>query len=184
MTKEKKEQIKHHIVSIRGNDYLTVAGRIELAHQDLEELSITTEVLSSTPVVIKATVVTKKGTFTGISSVATNTVSNIEKFNPYEVSETSAIGRALGFAGYGIVEGMATADEVHKSEAIQSASHTARNTDSPVANHTNLDDVAPIRDCPVHPGKQAKYKSTPWGGTQWSHPEATEEKGWCNIKAS
>ncbi len=32
-----------------------------------------------------------------------------------EVAETSAIGRALGFAGYGIVEGVASADELIKN---------------------------------------------------------------------
>ena len=36
----------------------------------------------------------------------------IEKASPYEVAETSAVGRALGFAGYGIVGGIASADEM------------------------------------------------------------------------
>ena len=33
------------------------------------------------------------------------------------MAETSAVGRALGFAGYGIVEGIASADEVVKAAA-------------------------------------------------------------------
>ena len=61
-------------------------------------------------IVVKATVVTEKGTFTGIS--AANEAKTIEKQSPYEVAETSAVGRALGFAGYGVINGIATADEI------------------------------------------------------------------------
>ncbi len=39
----------------------------------------------------------------------------IEKASPYEVAETSAIGRALGFAGFGIADGIASADEMVKA---------------------------------------------------------------------
>jgi|SRR3990167_177993 len=101
------------IIQIHGKDYMTVARRVELAHEDgLEE--IITEVLTHEPVVIKALVRTKKGTFSGISSA--NPLKSIEKSNPYEVAETSAVGRALGFAGYGLIEGIASADEMIKSD--------------------------------------------------------------------
>lgn len=105
--------MEDNVVDIHGKKYKTVAGRVQEAHQDLTELTITTEVLYQEPVVIKATVKTKKGIFTGIS--AANPAKSIEKQSPYEVAETSAIGRALGFAGYGIVEGIATADEIVKA---------------------------------------------------------------------
>ncbi len=52
-------------------------------------------------------------TFTGIS--AANPAKTIEKQSPYEVAETSAVGRALGFAGYGVINGIATADEIAKT---------------------------------------------------------------------
>lgn len=99
------------IVNIHGKDYMTVAGRLELAREDLQEVK--TEVLFQNPVVIKATVTTKIGVFTGISSA--NPAKSIEKANPYEVAETSAVGRALGFAGYGVIESIASADEMIKS---------------------------------------------------------------------
>lgn len=102
------------IVNIRGKQYMTVAGRVELAHEKLKSFDITTEIISHDPVVVKATVKTDKGTFTGIS--AANPTKLIEKQSPYEVAETSAVGRALGFAGYGLLEGIATADEVVKAE--------------------------------------------------------------------
>lgn len=100
-------------VNIHGNEYITVAERVTEAHKELEKITITTEVIASNPVVIKATVTTKKGTFTGISAANPNKA--IEKQSPYEVAETSAVGRALGFAGYGAVESIASADEVTKA---------------------------------------------------------------------
>jgi hypothetical protein len=101
-------------IDIKGKAYVTVAERVRLAHESGEKISITTEVLQHVPsVVIKATVITNKGTFTGTSFA--NVAKAIEKTSPYEVAETSAIGRALGFAGFGILEGIATADEVSKA---------------------------------------------------------------------
>lgn len=110
--------INKNIVNIHGKDYLTVAGRVELAHQDLKDgLTIATEMVraSDKGILFKATVRTPKGEFNGHSYAAFSS-QGITGQSPIEVAETSAIGRALGFAGYGIVEGMATADEVVKSE--------------------------------------------------------------------
>ena len=98
-------------VNIHGKEYVTVAERFTEAKKFIK--SISTEVLYQDPVVIRATVVTDKGTFTGIS--AANPAKMIEKASPYEVAETSAVGRALGFAGYGAVESIATADEMLKA---------------------------------------------------------------------
>src|SRR5258706_5057309 len=108
------------IVQIHGKDYMTVARRVELAHDAKALESVETDVLNHDPVVVKAKVVIKGRPFTGISSVGNNTFKVIEKQNPYEVAETSAVGRALGFAGYGLIESIASADEVQKSIALQS----------------------------------------------------------------
>ncbi len=103
------------MIKIHGKDYITVAGRVQLAHEASGKLSITTEVLPvPDQIVVKATVVTEKGTFTGIS--AANPAKMIEKISPYEVAETSAVGRALGFAGFGMTDTIATADEIMKAE--------------------------------------------------------------------
>jgi len=102
-----------NVVRIHGRDYMTVAGRVQLAHDAMKQISITTEVLPvQDQVVVRATVMTPKGTFTGIS--AANPAKIIEKQSPYEVAETSAVGRALGFAGFGAVESIASADEMAK----------------------------------------------------------------------
>ncbi|MEN9328178.1 MAG: hypothetical protein RI947_986 [Candidatus Parcubacteria bacterium] len=109
-------QKNENIVKIHGKDYMTVAGRLELAHKaSRKKMSIVTELLPvMEQVVIKATVVTEKGTFTGIS--AANPMKMIERMSPYEVAETSAVGRALGFAGFGTDSTIATADEMVKAQ--------------------------------------------------------------------
>lgn len=107
-------------INIKGKQYVTVAERVKAIHNDkfIDGFSITTEVISHDPVVVKATVTIEEKesptrVFTGISYA--NTSKTIEKMSPYEVAETSAVGRALGFAGYGLVDDIATADEMVKA---------------------------------------------------------------------
>lgn len=105
-------------VNIHGKEYITVVERLEEAKKFIK--SISTEVLYQNPVVIKATIVinhgfskeTEEQTFTGIS--AANPNKTLEKQSPYEIAETSAVGRALAFAGYGVTKGIASAEEIKK----------------------------------------------------------------------
>lgn len=103
------------IVSIHGKDYMTVARRVELAQENRALEGVETEVLYHNPVVVKARVTLKGEVYTGISSVNLDSPRQIEKDNPYEVAETSAVGRALGFAGYGLIESIASADEMFRA---------------------------------------------------------------------
>ncbi len=104
-----------NVVNIHGKNYMTVAGRVQEAGRDF--ISLNTEIIGHDPVIIKATVTTTKGTFTGIS--AANPSKTIEKMSPYEVAETSAVGRALGFAGFGSVDSIASADEMNKAQVME-----------------------------------------------------------------
>jgi len=107
-------------VNIHGKEYITVAERVQEFHNDSknETVSIITELLPHpTQVIVRAIVTTNKGTFSGIS--AANPAKPIEKMSPYEVAETSAVGRALGFAGYGAVDSIASADEMVKAGATE-----------------------------------------------------------------
>lgn len=105
------------IVTIHGKEYMTVARRVEMAHEEKVLESVETEVLSHDPVVIKARITVKGKVFTGISAVNPANARTIEKENPYEVAETSAVGRALGFAGFGVIESVASADEVVRANS-------------------------------------------------------------------
>jgi hypothetical protein len=113
-------------IQIHGKSYNTVAERIVSAGDNL--VGVETEVLFNDPVVIKATIKVRKNeqvavgkdwpvyTFTGIS--AANASKQIEKESPYEVAETSAVGRALAFAGYETTNGIASAEEMKKADRI------------------------------------------------------------------
>lgn len=97
-------------VNIHGKEYFTVAERLEKAKDIIK--SVHTEVLYLEPqVIVKATVETDKGVFTGISGANPN--KSFEAKAPVEVAETSAVGRALAFAGYAGTE-IASADEISK----------------------------------------------------------------------
>lgn len=136
-----------NIVRIHGKEYITVAGRLQIAHESLKKFNIITEVIPNpSQVIIRATVTTDKGTFTGISAANPNKL--IEKQNPYEVAETSAVGRALGFAGYGVDGSIATADEMAK------ASNQNQNADPLCTCGTKGKYHA--KDCPANPANLQK----------------------------
>ncbi len=102
-------------VNIHGKQYVTVAERVSALHEARNgaEVQITTTITEDTPeqVVVRATVRCAAGTFTGHAHSMKN-AGSVEGQAPLEVAETSAVGRALGFAGYGSAEGIASADEM------------------------------------------------------------------------
>lgn len=119
-------------INIHGKEYITVAERVKMLHDQKElkgKFSIETQVLSADPVVVKATISIGDQTFSGLS--AANPNKSIEKQSPYEVAETSAIGRALGFAGFGVVDGIATADEMIKAELSDTSRQPAKSRFQP-----------------------------------------------------
>lgn len=150
------------IINIHGKMYMTVARRLELANEEKNLLSVNTEVLQFAPVVvIKATITTKTGTYTGISSA--NPLKTIEKSNPFEVAETSAVGRALGFAGYGLIESVASADEMTKALNEESQQADEPFTREPVSEKT--------KECLVHEVEMIEAISTKTGNPYWSHKD-------------
>lgn len=155
-------QKNENIVKIHGKDYMTVAGRLEIAHKaSKKRFSVITELLPvHDQVVIKATVVTDKGTFTGIS--AANPLKLIEKMSPYEVAETSAVGRALGFAGFGTDSTIATADEMVKAQNQKQDDDTLCTCGTTGKYHA--------LDCPARKQQEAK------GHEQTKLPEATTQR--------
>lgn len=144
-----------NVVNIHGKDYITVAGRVQMAHEANEKvLSITTELVSSEPVLVKATVVTPKGTYTGYSASYGDPKKPIEKQSPYEVAETSAVGRALGFAGYGAIESIASADEMKKAGAEKLAAPSAEPSSEP----SFPSDEEEAKVCSAHDEPAAMYR--------------------------
>lgn len=124
---------------------MTVARRLELAHENNTLESVTTEVLNHSPVVVKASLKINGQEYTGISAVDLNSNRLIEKENPYEVAETSAVGRALGFAGYGSDESIASADEVIRANSSRG------NQPSQIRQNNNANRAAPPQNIPDEP---------------------------------
>jgi len=104
-------------IQIHNKEYFTVAERVDMIHKASEgnSLKIETEIVTYEGglVVIKATVTTESGTFTG-HAYEIETASGINKTSALENCETSAVGRALAFAGYAGTE-IASANEVQQA---------------------------------------------------------------------
>ena len=99
-----------------GNEWQTktfpiIAGRLRLAHEENQTLSIQTEILKleSDFVVVKATVNTEKGTFTGTGTASAQRDRRLADAL-VELAETRGIARALRWASYGVE--MTSAEEV------------------------------------------------------------------------
>jgi hypothetical protein len=116
---EFKKSLAGQTISIHGKDYATVALRVGVARRVLgSSLNITTEVVSidKDTVVMKATVgIGGKFLSTGYAEEK-RTASRINQTSALENCETSAVGRALAFAGF-TNDKLASAEEV--SAAIE-----------------------------------------------------------------
>lgn len=101
-------------ISIKGKEYVPVVERVKEAHRLDKDISITTEIVGvgDTRTIVKATIVFNGKTFTGHSQAEWG--KGMMGGVALEVAETSAIGRALGFANIGLLDGIASADEMRK----------------------------------------------------------------------
>jgi len=114
MTKDLKDKA----IDFKGKLYVLVSDRVLYFNETYPEGSITTELVSDPKddlVVVKATVKPNdKQTFTGYSQ-ATWGEGYINKTSALENAETSAVGRALAFMGIGVIESIASVDEINKT---------------------------------------------------------------------
>ena len=112
------KSLKSKAIKIHNKDYVKVKDRIIYFNDTYENGCIKTKILSDGDrVVVKAFVYPvaddKNRYFTGIS--ASNPSKEIEKHSPHEVAETSAVGRALAMMGIGVIDSVASVDEVRKA---------------------------------------------------------------------
>ena len=104
-------------ILIKGKEYTPVVERVKEAHIQDENVSIETEVVEfGTRVSVKATVTFKGKKFTGHSQAPYGKGMMGEV--ALEVAETSAVGRALGFANIGLIDGIASSDEMRKAGIV------------------------------------------------------------------
>ena len=112
------KSLKEKAVDIKGKSYVPVAERVIWFNENVDGGSITTELLSEPQadrIVIKATVTSGDQVFTGH---AQETVGEgyINKTSALENAETSAVGRALAMMGIGVIESIASSDEITKAK--------------------------------------------------------------------
>lgn len=102
-------------INIKGKEYVPVVERVKEAHKLDKDVSITTEIINEVNgrVSVIAIVIFKGQKFTGHSQAEYG--KGLMGGVALEVAETSAVGRALGFANIGLIDGIASADEMRKS---------------------------------------------------------------------
>lgn len=130
MTKDLKEKA----IDIRGKEYVLVSDRIIYFNETYPQGFIETKLLSepdSEMVVIKAKVTPDIGTsnryFIGHSQAKWGE-GMVNKTAALENAETSAVGRALAMMGIGVIDSIASVDEMKK--ATQQTPNTYQNTTS------------------------------------------------------
>jgi hypothetical protein len=139
------------VANIQGRDYLTVEGRLQLmkavlvakGHQAWDyEISTRVVTGTGTYAVVMARVKLPWGCYSGSSGADTTERTRsgeqtIASGSPYEVAETSAVGRALGFAGfdpYGQIEsaaGMRKAPGMNQHAGSEDRPATSASSASP-----------------------------------------------------
>lgn len=107
---------------VKGKEYAEVPQRVKAFRSLYPNGSITTEILSLADgiCVMKATCTDENGTILGTGTAYEKEGSSyINKTSYIENCETSCVGRALGFAGFGIDASIASAEEVMNAQLNQ-----------------------------------------------------------------
>lgn len=107
------------IVEIHGKEYHTVAKRVADFRKDHPDYAIATKVIERGDLVlVRATIYDNQGRNLSTGYAEENRTQGINRTSAVENAETSAVGRALGFLGYGGTA-IATADEMESAVARQ-----------------------------------------------------------------
>lgn len=106
-------------VNIKGKEYVTVAERMEGMRQSGKPF----EIVESMPIQIgercvwRVAILLDGCKFYGSAEAHFNAKpGSADATDPFACAETSAVGRALGFAGFGSFDSIASADEIVRTE--------------------------------------------------------------------
>ena len=120
-------------MDIKGKDYAIVNERVKAFRKVYPNGSITTEVVSMTDgmIVMRATACDGEGKVLATGTAYEMEASSyINKTSYIENCETSAVGRALGFCGFGIDTAICSAEEVDTAIKKQEAGKRAKQADA------------------------------------------------------
>lgn len=121
-------------LNMHGKNYVEVAERVTQVHEAKAEFDI----LKSEPMQVAdrwlwVSVIKINGhQYMGNAEIKMNAPKNTpDGTNPFECAETSAIGRALGFAGFGSVESIASKDEIERGKPFSGAQEESKSVEKP-----------------------------------------------------
>ena len=129
------KKLKQFVQRLGNKDYLTVAGRVFSSHNARQFVGLDYERWEDEKYFYVTAIVTihnshmegyenfppeyRFSTFKGTARSLKTGGKSAEGSNPIETAETSAVGRALGFAGFGVEQAIASFEEVEAALAIQ-----------------------------------------------------------------
>ena len=114
---------------LHGKDYVEVAERVRIAHSSEHQFEQveTTHFAIAERWFVRCSITVDGKLYIGTAEIKFTAPKNTpDGTNPFECAETSALGRALAFAGLGTVESIASFDEVYRVEAIEDATMHGR----------------------------------------------------------
>lgn len=123
MSSQKTDKsLKDKAINIKGKEYVEVHQRIIFFNDNYPNGSISTELVTSTDspeIIIRAIVLPDieipNRQFTGYASEKVGS-GFINKTSALENAETSAVGRALAMMGIGVIDALASTNELEKSQ--------------------------------------------------------------------
>lgn len=151
-------------IDIKGKQYVQVKDRVIYFNETFTDGSIETEILSdlySKNVVVKATVIPDTRNLTRrfvAHSQATVGQGMVNTTAALENAETSAVGRALGLMGIGVIESIASADEMNKALNSEKFSAGQSAYDAPRAHTQSTGEDINQDRCP-HCGSTTQFHS-------------------------
>lgn len=140
------EQLKP--IDIKGKEYIDVSQRIKAFRQICPDGAISTEIISLADgvVTMKATVFDENGKILGTGHAQEKeTSSYINKTSFIENCETSAIGRALGICGFGLLQSVASVEEMVNALNNQNKSYS-RQSAKPKGEAPTTETIAEAED--------------------------------------
>lgn len=116
------KQLKDKAIKIKGKDYVLVSDRVSYFNENYTNGRIETKLVSdptSEMIIVKAVITPDSSNnerfFTGYSQAVIGD-GMVNKTAALENAETSAVGRALGFMGIGVIDSIASSDELAKAQ--------------------------------------------------------------------
>ena len=116
-----EKKLKDKAVKIKGKEYVLVSDRVLYFNENFPNGSITAELIKyeNKQIITKTTVIpdlkNPERKFTGFAQEIEGSTF-INKTSALENAETSSTGRALAMMGIGVIDSIASVDEINKAE--------------------------------------------------------------------